>query len=51
MLIKLTEPLGYYGNSLSQSGKFWTWWILVQDGRVYVSNRKRAKLEDIGQVA
>jgi len=51
MLIKLSDPMPY-GECLGSSmGMYWTWWLLVDAGRVYASNRKRAKLEYIGRIA
>ena len=41
MLIKLTNPI--------HLDKGYTWWVLVLDGRVYASNRNRAKLEYVGR--
>ncbi|GAG53627.1 unnamed protein product [marine sediment metagenome] len=42
MLIKLTDPL-----SVSLGG--WVWYLLIENGRVYASNKRRAKLEFVGR--
>ena len=48
MLIKLVEPIVFGEN---RNGSFLTWWILVENGRVYASNKKRARYDLLGRVA
>ena len=50
MLIKLIDPIGYGECFGSNQGKYWTWWMLIEAGRVYASNQKKAKLEFLGRV-